>query len=95
MVTKLSTLQDCQDATTKAMVTKANELRKQYKDNTIILFQHEEHYRAFEDSARAVSKALNIETTKVSGITYVTLEREKDYSYFPKLVKQGFRIMII
>lgn len=85
----------CQNATLKVRAAKSAEMREKYGNNTIVLFQSETQYMAYDASAEDLSKATGIYLNKIDGITSGWFPKKSDAIYFPRCIREGFKIAIL
>lgn len=74
---------------------KSSEMREKYGKNTIVLFDRGDRLVAYNESAEALANATGLTAESISGIITAEYPKEKDYVFFPRCVREGYKIAII
>lgn len=74
---------------------KSINLRKQNGEKTIVLFNDGNNYSAYGASALLLNTFINIDVTVENNIHMASMKQELEYTLFPRLVREGFKIAII
>lgn len=85
----------CQYATNKVRAAKSAEMREKYGNNTIVLFESETHYMAYDASAEDLSRATGIYLNNIDGMITGWFPKKADTTYFPKCIREGYKIAIL
>lgn len=73
---------------------KSKEYREKYGKNTIVLFDRGDRLVAYNESAEALANATGLTAKSIAGITTAAFPKEKDYVFFPRCVREGYRLVI-
>ena len=79
----------------KIRATKEQEMRVKHVSSTLVLFEIGNYYVMYGESARAAAEVLNTETHERNREDIFEIPTRLDYMYFPKLVKRGYKMVII
>lgn len=74
---------------------KSINLRKQYGERTIVLFNDGNIYSAYSASALLLNTFINVDVTVKNNIHMATMKQDLECIFFPRLVKAGLKIAII
>lgn len=76
-------------------VQKTDNMIKKNGENTIVLFDNGDNYKAYGASAVRLYMYLNAHVTVEHSVDVATLKKDDDYIYFARLVKAGFKFAIL
>ena len=79
----------------KIRATKEQELRTDHGSSILVLFEIGNYFVMYGESARAAAEVLNTETHERNREEIFEIPTRLDYMYFPKLVKRGYKMVII
>lgn len=85
----------CQFATMKVQAAKNQDIRDNHGSNTIVLFTTGNYYRAYEESADALTQATGIYLDRRAGIRFAEFPKKAEDTYFARCVRAGYKLCII
>lgn len=85
----------CQFATMKVRAAKSEEIREKHGNNTIVLFVTGTWYKAFNESAEALTQATGITLSRYAGLRYAEFPKRAEDIYFARCVREGYKICIL
>lgn len=73
---------------------KAEEVRKNHGENTIVLFEVGDFYETYGEGALQMAKTIGVTLRHSGNIKEAAFPTKAEYTYFPKLVREGFKLCI-
>lgn len=83
-----------QHANVMIRANKAEEVRKNHGENTIVLFEVGDFYETYGEGALQMAQATGVTLRHSGNIKEAAFPIKAAYIYFPKLVRKGFKICI-
>lgn len=73
---------------------KAEEVRKNHGENTIVLFEVGDFMETYGESAVDMARTLGLTLTYSGNITVSAYPSKANDTYFPKLVREGYKLCV-